>query len=411
MTDCSRGPTARRVWHVDPLNKRQDPVLRELGLIVSNYAYQKPATLHFEPWLKHMCSVYLQEGDETHAVASSGGRYYPVTDDLREDVEIREVWSDPCLLQSAFQPLIREICGIGLEVDGVAREGSGALSVRGHKFSLIANISPSPWGEHVAVHVNREGDVLPDPFSVFPWIECGLLEWHVFGRLATDEVAGIFSIAQRITTNYLARTKATARQCVQWARRLVLQRAVPPLPQRVELLGDPRYNDKNTARSILFGRLRDATGIGYRHVRLVVNRDIMCYQQGLGDTHWRRAAIPPQSCDAACLSRVIADLGSRYPVEVAAEDGAVGIAFSVGGHPLDVTIKELRVQDVSWGDLTSDIAEGISPTATVLDITIHDDSPDPPALPDSARLDEEWKEALGKVVWPDWVRVHYGADG
>lgn len=155
MTDCSRGPTARRVWHVDPLNKSQDPVLRELGLIVSNYAYQKPATLHFEPWLKHMCSVYLQEGDETHAVASSGGRYYPVTDDLREDVETREVWSDTCLLQSAFQPLIREICGIGLEADGVAREGSGALSVRGHKSSLIANISPSIGTEGTCSKLRR----------------------------------------------------------------------------------------------------------------------------------------------------------------------------------------------------------------------------------------------------------------
>jgi hypothetical protein len=96
---------------------------------------------------------------------------------------------------------------------------------------------------------------------------------------------------------------------------------------------------------------------------------------------------------------------------VAAEDGAVGIAFAVGGHPLDVTIKEVRVQDVSWGDLTPDIAEAIPPTATVFDITIHDDSPHPPARPDSARVDEEYRNLLGKVVWPDWIRVHYGADG
>ena len=366
MTDCPRGPTARRVWEVDPLNAGEDPVLRALGFLVAGFAYQKPATFHFEPWLKHESSVFLQEVDEIHEVM---------------------LMPFPDKMASAFQPLIKDICQIDRNVDGATCEGSGVLFVREHEFALNAKALPSPWGQRVLLFANREGAPLPDPCPELPWFR------EIFDSM-TD--TSIDFTEQPVAPNNLARAKAQAKACVQWAKRFALRQPVPPQECRFELLCDA-HNHANDMLRLLINKLREATGRGITQVRLVTSDDeVDCYQYGgRYDTGWKCNGSWSLNRSTERLRRVIADLGSRYPVAVAVEEGTAGIALAVGGHPLDATIKENRVQGVVWDEVPSDIKENISRTATVFDIIIHDDSPDPPHWERNRRLAEA-ERSLGE---------------
>ena len=350
----------QRVWEVDPLNKSEDPVLRALGLLVSYYAHQRTTTLHFEPWLKHGCAIFVQEGSE-----------------VQETVGVL-LTANHCLLK----PLIKDICGLGDYCAG----GSGALFVRGHKFSLIANTLPSPWGERLLLDARHDGDVLSDPASVFPWIA----DYEHF-------------VAREAANDMLERFSTMSEEQGEPFRQWLTRKLRPPsraTERRVEILVDSFEREKDFARRLLYSSLLGATREGFTQARLVASDDIIddfgqCWIDQ-GDTSWSAPVSWSVGHAAVRLRQVIAESESRYPAEVEVDDGAAGIAFSVDGHPLDATLKQKRVQDVSWGRLPSDVVENISPTATVFDITIHDDSPDPPHWERNRRLTEERKSAEGE---------------
>jgi len=360
----SSADTTQRVWKVDPLNESEDPVLQALGLLVAGFAYQTPATFHFEPWLKHRWGVFVQEGDELH-------ESMPFTDKIA----------------SAFQPLIKDICQIDRNVDGATCEGSGVLFIRELEFSLRAKTLPSPWGQRLLLSANREGETLTDPCPELPWVR------EFFDSMMDTSID---FTEQRVAHNHLTRAIARAKARVQWAKRFVLQQAATPQDRRFEILGDIN-NRTNDTLCLLLNELREATGRGITQVRLVASDDeIACYQYGgKHDAGWRCNGRWSLNRSTARLRRVIAELGSRHPADVAGEKGAVGVALAVGGNPMDATIKESRVQGFVWNEVPSDIEENISRTATVFDIIIHDDSPDPPHWERNRRLAEE-ERSLGE---------------
>ena len=114
MSLFSSDPTVRRVWEVDPLDEQADPVLRTLGYFVSYYAYEEPATLHCEPWLKHDCLVFVGEGDNAQEAA-----YFPV------------------LCRAQLQRRMREVCHCDDNLIGSTQEGIGRLLVRGDKATSL----------------------------------------------------------------------------------------------------------------------------------------------------------------------------------------------------------------------------------------------------------------------------------
>jgi hypothetical protein len=346
----------QRVWEVDPLDKTEDPVLQALGLLVSYYAYQRPATLHFEPWLKHGCAIFVQEGSE-----------------LQETVGFSR------LVAPALKPLIKDICGL----DGIVVRGSGALYVRGHKFSLLAEPLPSPWGERLVLDARHEGDMLSDPISVFPWIADYM---HFVVRQVID-VTDQLIVSGRYPTRIEERVGAVRK----WLTGVASQRTTPAIARRIEILGNVRNFETDVVRLLIRDKLRDATEVGAAQVHLVVsNKEIRFYQQCRGGS----VGLMPDGLwnvrrGAARLRGVIADWGSRYPAEVAVEDSAVGIAFAVGGHPVDVIIKETQVQGSARDEVSSNIKDDATRADIMFTITIHDDSPEPPHREVYRRLAEE----------------------
>jgi hypothetical protein len=393
----------QRAWEVDPLNTQEAPALRGLAIVLAMCAGKKTATLYFEPWLKHACSVFLQECDETY-----------------------EVVPFPYQIASTLQPLISEICQIEGNTEATLREGRGNLVVRGHTFALIAKTEPSPWGQRLLLSATREGDALPDSSSAFQEISgCGL-----------DLCDTIIDLAEvPPSTNHLASVRSRVQECVQLAKRLVMRQPSPPQSRRIELLRGDRHDEECDAYDLIYRELREATGRGTPRIRLLEGYEyIEVYQQGgQYETGWSNNGRRCISRGDTQLGRVIADLGLRYPADVTAEHGAIGIAIAVGGHHLDVTIKETRAQDVSWDGLPLDLAENIPPYAIVFNITIHDDSPEPPhwqrnrkraeeqqslgeeppsELSCSVIVAEQWSELLlPHRSWLGWLRRRLGVMG
>lgn len=355
----------QRVWEVDPLHEQEDPVLRTLGYFVSTYAHGQPATLYFEPWLKHDCLVFVGEGDNAQEAA------YP-----------------PDLLRVRMQRRIKEVCHCDDNLTGSTQEGTGRLLVRGHAFSLKAKTVSSAWGPRLVVRTQREGDALPDPVSAFPWITdfgCPmfLCRTEIDFREACDPI--LTTLEERLE------------EWRQWVSGMLGQRPAPTHPARIDLLGSAWLEESHPVRKGLYGLLRYATRCGATHICLLAGDQYTHAYTRVHGSHgsgadWSEGIGIPRG--AAHLRRTVADLARRYPAKAHATDNAVGIAFDVCGHPLDVTITERRIANVPVNELPSDLHAGglgddILPDTTVFTVTIHDDSPEPPHWERNRRLSME----------------------